>query len=281
VLTGNSGANVLTGGAGNDTYVVGTGDTVTEQASAGTDTVQSAITWTLGTNLENLTLTGTTAINGTGNTLDNILTGNSGANVLTGGAGNDTYVVGTGDSVVENAGGGTDTVQSAITWTLGTNLENLMLIGTAAINGTGNASNNTLAGNSGNNLLTGLGGNDLYQYSRGGGQDTVVDNSGTSDTMQFGVTINPLDLVISRQANDLRLTIHGSTDQMTIQNWYSGATNQAETIQAGNGQMLLSTQVDQLIQAMAGFTQQTGLTWDQAIDQQPTQVQTILAASWQ
>ena len=52
-------------------------------------------------------------------------------------------------------------------------------------------------------------------------------------------------------------------------------------IQAGNGQTLLSTQVDQLIQAMAGFTQQTGLTWDQAIDQQPQQVQTILAASWQ
>jgi Ca2+-binding RTX toxin-like protein len=281
ILTGNSGTNVLTGGVGNDTYVVGTGDTVTEQASAGTDTVQSAITWTLGANLENLTLTGTGAINGTGNTLNNVLTGNSGANVLTGGAGNDTYVVGTGDSVVENAGAGTDTVQSAITWTLGTNLENLMLIGTAAINGTGNASNNTLAGNSGNNVLTGLGGNDIYQYSRGGGQDTVVDNSGTSDTMQFGVTINPLDLVISRQANDLRLTIHGSTDQVTIQNWYSAATNQAETIQAGNGQTLLSTQVDQLIQAMAGFTSQTGLTWDQAIDQRPQNVQTVLAASWQ
>lgn len=281
ILTGNSGTNVLTGGVGNDTYVVGTGDTVTEQASAGTDTVQSAITWTLGANLENLTLTGTGAINGTGNTVNNVLTGNSGANLLTGGAGNDTYVVGTGDSVVENAGAGTDTVQSVITWTLGTNLENLMLIGTAAINGTGNASNNTLAGNSGNNVLTGLGGNDIYQYSRGGGQDTVVDNSGTSDTMQFGVTINPLDLVISRQANDLRLTIHGSTDQMTIQNWYSGATNQAETIQAGNGQTLLSTQVDQLIQAMAGFTAQTGLTWDQAIDQRPQDVQTVLAASWQ
>jgi hypothetical protein len=44
---------------------------------------------------------------------------------------------------------------------------------------------------------------------------------------------------------------------------------------------LLSTQVDQLIQAMAGFTQQTGLTWDQAIDQRPQDVQTVLAASWQ
>ncbi len=69
---------------------------------------------------------------------------------------------------------------------------------------------------------------------------------------------------------------------MTIQNWYSAPTTaQVETIQAGNGQTLLSTQVDQLIQAMAGFTQQTGLTWDQAIDQRPQDVQTVLAASWQ
>lgn len=98
----------------------------------------------------------------------------------------------------------------------------------------------------------------------------------------FGATINPLDLVISRQANDPRLTIHGSPDQITIQNWHtSPTTNQVETIQAGNGQTLLSTQVDQLIQAMAGFTAQTDLTWDQAIDQQPQQVQTVLAASWQ
>ena len=74
---------------------------------------------TLGANIENLTLTGTTAINGTGNRLDNILIGNSGANLLTGGAGNDTYVVGIGDSIVENAGSGTDTVQSSVTWTLG------------------------------------------------------------------------------------------------------------------------------------------------------------------
>ncbi|MGZ8383992.1 MAG: calcium-binding protein, partial [Nitrospira sp.] len=280
VLTGNSGANVLKGGTGNDTYVVGTGDSVVENASAGTDTVQSSITWTLGPNLENLTLTGTTAINGTGNTLDNILTGNSGVNVLTGGAGNDTYIVGTGDSVVENAGAGTDTVRSSITWTLGANLENLMLMGNSAINGTGNASDNTLAGNTAGNVLTGLGGNDTYLYSRGGGQDTVIDNAGTADSMLFGATINPVDLVLSRHANDLRLAIHGSTDQVTIQNWYGGATNQTETIQAGNGQTLLNTKVDQLIQAMATFSQQTGLTWDQAIDQRPQEVQTVLAANW-
>jgi hypothetical protein len=106
--------------------------------------------------------------------------------------------------------------------------------------------------------------------------------AGNADKLLYGTTINPLDLVLSRQANDLRLAIHGGTEQVTIQNWYtSPATNQVETIQAGNGQQLLSTQVDQLIQAMASFTQQTGLTWDQAIDQQPQDVQTVLAASWQ
>ena len=87
--------------------------------------------------------------------------------------------------------------------------------------------------------------------------------------------------MISRQANDLRLAIHGTTDAVTIKNWYASApTNQIEDVQAGNGQHLLNTQVNQLIQAMASFSQQTGLTWDQAIDQRPQDVQNVLAASW-
>ncbi|MEO7861006.1 MAG: furin, partial [Nitrospirales bacterium] len=94
----------------------------------------TALTYTLGSNVENLTLTGTANLNGTGNTLNNVLTGNSGANVLTGGAGNDTYVVDSLDTIVEASNGGTDTVQTAQTYTLGTNLENLTLTGMAAIN---------------------------------------------------------------------------------------------------------------------------------------------------
>ncbi len=282
MLDGGAGNDTMVGGTGNDSYIVNaTGDIVTEQANEGTDTVLSAVTRTLGANLENLTLTGTAAINGTGNALDNVLIGNSAANVLTGAAGNDTYVVGAGDTVTEAASGGTDTVQSSVTWTLGSNLENLTLTGIAVINGTGNSASNMMAGNSANNTLTGLGGNDTYLYSRGGGQDTIIDNSGASDSMLFGITINPLDLVLTRQVNNLRLSIHGSTDYVTVQNWYTSSSNRTETIQAGNGQTLLSTQVDQLIQAMASFSQQTGLTWDQAIDQQPQQVQTILAANWQ
>ena len=67
---------------------------------------------------------------------------------------------------------------------------------------------------------------------------------------------------------------------MTIQNWYTGTAAQTEIVQAANGQQLLNSQVAQLIQAMATFSAQTGLTWDQGIDQQPQDVQTILAASW-
>jgi Ca2+-binding RTX toxin-like protein len=91
----------MRGGTGNDTYVAAqTGDVVTENANEGTDTVQSSITYTLGNNVENLTLTGTTAINGTGNTLDNILIGNSANNTLTGNAGNDILDGGAGSDTI-------------------------------------------------------------------------------------------------------------------------------------------------------------------------------------
>ncbi|MFF8803154.1 MULTISPECIES: polysaccharide deacetylase family protein [unclassified Methylobacterium] len=91
VINGGPGADTLIGLGGNDTYIVDNiGDTVVEAANGGTDTVQSSITYTLPVNVENLVLTGTAAINGTGNALANVLTGNSAANTLSGGAGNDT-----------------------------------------------------------------------------------------------------------------------------------------------------------------------------------------------
>jgi Ca2+-binding RTX toxin-like protein len=309
ILTGNSSANVLTGGAGNDVYVIGVGDTVVEAANAGTDTVLSDVTTTLSANVELLVLTGTASINGTGNSLANTLTGNSAANTLDGGAGadilaglngNDTYLIdNTGDLIIELTNNGLDTVQSSVTHTLAANVENLTLTGTTAINGVGNATTNLLIGNRAANTLSGANGddtlrgglgsdtlnggsgNDTFTFGQGEGQDLVQDNSGAADKLLYDAGINPMDLVISRQANDLQLSIHGSTDYVTVQNWYTSSVNRTETIQAGNGQTLLSTQVDQLIQAMAGFTQQTGLTWDQAIDQRPQEVQTVLVVSWQ
>ncbi|MDB5364917.1 MAG: heme peroxidase [Rhodospirillales bacterium] len=176
-LDGGTGNDKMLGGAGNDTYFVDSAlDVVTETAGGGTDTVNSSITYTLGANLENLTLLGSAAIDGTGNTLDNTLTGNSGINKLTGGAGNDTYFVqNTGDMVIETAGQGTDLVNSSVSFTLGVNVENLTLTGSAAIDGTGNTLDNTITGNSGINKLTGGAGNDTYFVQNTG--DTVVENA--------------------------------------------------------------------------------------------------------
>jgi Ca2+-binding RTX toxin-like protein len=247
-LDGGTGTDTMAGGLGDDTYTVdGIYDVVSEALDEGTDTVVASVGYELTANVENLTFAGVHGIGGNGNTLDNVITGNSGDNGLGGLEGDDTLDGGLG--------------------------------------------NDTLYGGLGNDTLAGGLGNDTYLIDRSQGQDVISENDGTggSDVLLYGdlppfqgATINPLDLVLSRQVNDLRIAIHGSTDSVTIQNWYSAPTTaQVETIQAGNGQTLLSTQVDQLIQAMASFSQQTGLTWDQAIDQQPQNVQTVLAASWQ
>jgi Ca2+-binding RTX toxin-like protein len=74
-------------GDGNDTYVLGAGDTVVKNANEGFDTVEASVTIALTDNIENLTLPGNAAINETSNALDNLLTANSAANTLDGGGG--------------------------------------------------------------------------------------------------------------------------------------------------------------------------------------------------
>ena len=353
ILTGNSGTNVLTGGLGNDIYVVqNETDSVVENGNEGTDVVQSlAATFALGGNVEHLTLLGDADLAGTGNALNNIITGNEGDNTLDGGDGNDVlggsggddvllggvgvdqliggagddeldggtgndrmvgglgddaYVVdGTGDVITEGLNAGIDEVAASVSYALGANLEDLELTGIGNLNGTGNALANTITGNSGVNTLSGLAGNDVlegaegndtllgglgndtYFFGSGDGQDVVRDSSGTADKLLFDGGINPLDLMFSYdQSSHLRIMIHNTTDSVTIQNWYLRTANRAELIQAGNGETLLSSQVDQLIQAMAAFTANTGLSWDAAAGgagtaQQQTDFQNIIAANWQ
>ncbi|MBX3578903.1 MAG: hypothetical protein KF723_17025 [Rhizobiaceae bacterium] len=195
VLDGRGGADTMIGGGGNDTYIVDSaGDVVAEAANAGLDTVESSVSFVLGANVENIVLTGSAAINATGNALANDMTGNGAANVLDGGAGGDTMRGGTGndtyvvdsvlDSVIELAGQGTDTVRSSLAaTTLGLNVENLVLLGRAHLKGTGNTLKNVMTGNVGNNTLSGLGGNDTLS---GLGGNDLLDGGLGNDTLNGG-----------------------------------------------------------------------------------------------
>jgi len=339
VITGNSAANLLTGGAGNDRLNGGTGsdtmvggigndtyvvdvltDIITENANEGTDTVETGITYTLGANIENLTLTGTSTVNGTGNALDNVLTGNSAVNTLTGGAGNDrldgkggadkmqggvgndTYVVDVStDVITENANEGIDTVETGITYTLGTNLENLTLTGTTAINGTGNASDNILKGNSainsltggaGNDTLDGMGGadtltggigNDTYILGSGYGVDTVVENdatAGNSDVAQILSGVTADQLWFQHVGNNLEASIIGTSDKLVIKDWYLGSAYHVEQFKTTDGGLtLLDTQVDALVSAMAAFAPPSAGQTTLPADYQ-TALAPVIAANW-
>jgi Ca2+-binding RTX toxin-like protein len=238
-LVGNAGNNSLTGGLGNDTLNGGLGidtmqgglgddayvvdnlaDVIIENAGEGIDKVNALISYTLGETFETLVLIGTDNIDGVGNDLNNVLFGNIGNNnlsgglgndylkgnlgldTMTGGLGNDTYLVDdAGDVVIENVGEGTDRVNSAISYTLLDNFENLVLTGignldsTENLNATGNSGNNSLIGNSGNNSLDGGLGNDVL--SGGTGLDILIGGfgndrlTGGADADQFVFNTTP------------------------------------------------------------------------------------------
>jgi len=197
ILDGGVGDDTLIGLLGDDTYIIDNPlDVINEIAAGGLDTVivQGNFNFSLAVDpdLENLTLLGT-ALQGTGNDLDNLIIGNASNNVLTGNAGNDTldgglgndtligglgddtyFVDSTLDVVVEALNEGLDTVNSSVSHTLAANVEVLTLTGTA-LTGTGNALANTITGNASNNTLNGDAGNDTL--TGGLGNDTFVFNS--------------------------------------------------------------------------------------------------------
>ena len=199
-LFGAGGTDVLNGGAGNDVYIMNSaGDVINEASGGGIDRVRASVDFSLGSlaNVENLTLTGKSAIDGSGNGLANILTGNGAVNTLSGGAGNDTLdggagadllIGGTGndvfildnvnDRISENSGGGTDRIRAAFSVDLAdfSNVENLTLRGTANLNGFGTDAANHLVGNDGSNTLAGGGGND--SLDGGDGADVMIGGAG-------------------------------------------------------------------------------------------------------
>jgi VCBS repeat-containing protein len=216
LIGGHGQPDELHGGRGDDTYVVDTiGDSIVELEGEGFDTVETtANAYALPDNVEALIFIGSGDFQGTGNALDNLITGGAGAdvleglagddvlsggaglNVLRGGLGDDTYIVETAtDDLVELAGEGIDTVQTALTaYTLGAHIENLTYTGTGDFTGTGNAAANVITGGAGDDLLVGGGGADTL--IGGAGIDTVsyADAAGAVDVrLNGGVTRNDGD----------------------------------------------------------------------------------------
>ena len=235
VIDGGADADSLVGGAGKDIYIVdNTGDVVVEALNEGTDLVKSSVNFTLSDNIETLTLTGTDSINGTGNTLKNIITGNDSNNVLDGGAGVDKFIGGLGndtyiidltvagkleDAITET--GGIDTLQlrgattnaAAVTLTLAKTLENLNASATVTslLNLTGNTFDNILTGNAANNVLSGLVGN-----------DTLIGDAG-NDKLIGGLGLDNLSGGLGNDTFVFDSALNASTNVDVITDFTSGA----------------------------------------------------------
>jgi len=255
-----------------------TNDVIVEVANEGTDLVQSSVSHTLAANVENLTLTGSAVINGTGNGVANVLTGNGAANSLVGGGGNDTLNGGAGvdtlvggagndsyivdnaaDVVTEAANAGIDRITSSVSYTLSANTEYLTLTGNAVINGTGNELANVITGNSAANTLSGGGGDDVI--NGGGGNDTLRGGAGSdylvggagADYFSFSAIansdgVNSVDVIADFVSGTDKLDFAGLSSALGITLSFIGSSqfsdNATGQIRFENGSLYVSTNAD-------------------------------------
>jgi Ca2+-binding RTX toxin-like protein len=214
-LDGGAGDDILIGGTGADTYIVDSvGDQIIEISALGSgDLVQSSVSWSLGANLEDLTLTGLNAINGTGNTLDNTITGNDANNIIDGGLGDDRIDGGLGADTASYASAlaavlvdlsivGPQSTIAAGTDTL-TNIENV----------TGSAFNDDLRGDAGANVLDGGAGRDRLEG--GAGDDTYILDNGFDVVVEaplggIDTVIAPFKVSLQTFANVENATVTGT-----------------------------------------------------------------------
>ena len=187
-LNGGLGVDRMEGGPGDDVYAVdNVNDIVIELPGEGTDRVSSTVHWTLGANVENLTLAGTAAINGTGNSLPNVITGNPAANAIDGGAGDDTLSGGEG--------------------------------------------NDTLTGGAGSDRLTGGPGADVFRFvTTGDGPDVLTDFARGTD--RIAVVAANFGLVAGQAANVL---VNGSAVNGAAVFLYTSASGLLQFDRDGNG----------------------------------------------
>ena len=196
-----------------------------------------------------------------GGIANDLLYGDAGDDTLWGNAGNDTLYGDDGDDELRG-GSGNDTLYG------GTGNDTLE----------GNAGNDTLVGGTGNDSLEGGEGNDAYVFSKGDGEDRIFDANGLVDEIRLGH--ESVDVVFERVNSSLRVRMPGSLDAITIDSWYNGDAYKIETFKSTDGNVITHTQIESLIQAMASFQNDTGMTWEQALSEQPSQVRSIVQEYW-
>ncbi|QNM95695.1 calcium-binding protein [Chitinimonas koreensis] len=138
--------------------------------------------------------------------------------------------------------------------------------------------NDTLAGGLGNDLLQGGAGNDVYRF--GGGIDTIVENdatAGNTDMVEFGGTIMRDQLTFKRSVDSLEIGIAGTADKLVLADWYLGTARHVEQFRFSNGEVLLDSQIQALVSAMAGFASTPGTLAGQ-VPEQPSPLVAIIAA---
>ncbi|WP_316179578.1 calcium-binding protein [Bradyrhizobium sp. SZCCHNRI1009] len=154
--------------------------------------------------------------------------------------------------------------------------------GSATLAGT--ASSEVFVGGAGNDTFIGGGGNDRYLF--GAGQETIVNGTASSSTasgqLAFGTGVTDNDLWFLQSGNDLQIDLLGTTQNVTIKNWFSAPSNQLQEITAGG--LKIDSQISQLVQAMASYSSSHAgfdptSAGSQAASSDPS-LQASIAAAW-
>ena len=214
-----------------------------------------------------------------GSIANDLLYGDEGDDKLWGGSGSDTLYGGQGNDELQGDAGNDILHGNEGQDILHGDEGNDILHGDAG-NDTlwGDAGNDTLIGGQGKDSLRGGEGDDVYIFNKGDGEDTVCDVNGKADEIRLGH--ESIGVVFEHVNNDLRVRIPGSIDAITISSWYSGDNYKIETFKSATGSTITHTQIENLIQAMSSFQKDTGMTWEQALTTQPSQVQAIVQEYW-
>jgi Ca2+-binding RTX toxin-like protein len=249
------GLATMNGGAGTDVFGVdNTGDVVNVTAASTTDLINSSVSYVLPVNVERLTLSGSTPLSATGNGLSDTLTaGGSGADTLYSGTGADSLVGGTGndifvvsstlDTVNGGTSHGTDTIESSVSYSAPATILDLMLTGSASINGTGSSlAGGMVIGNSGTDVLTAVGAS--ATLVGGAGNDTFTINN-TSDVIvdTYTNTTNSLSSSVSYTlpVNVTLMSVTGTAAVLAVANAAATANDSitantgADTLVGGGG----------------------------------------------